>query len=84
MAKSQMHQIADDACFQIACAKEMVSWLHDSLKVAAKALEDYPEKAEYLGVIKMAIYNAESIHNQLDAEGEALDIRIEEAAGGVE
>jgi hypothetical protein len=78
---NEQKQIAQDATFQIACAKDHISWLRGVLHVLEDRLKHVKDE-HGATVANLAIYNADDWHNQLDCEMESLEARTDAAFVG--
>lgn len=78
MSMEEMETIAQDATFQIQCAMTHIDWLRAVLRVTEDRLKLAGDK-HGATVVNLAVYHADSCHNDLDCERENLERRIEAA-----
>lgn len=78
MNMDELETIANDATFQIQCAMTHIDWLRAVLRVTEDRLKLAGDK-HGATVVNLAVYHADSCHNDLDCERENLERRIEAA-----
>lgn len=78
---NEAQRLAEDAIFQITCAMEYVEMIGAAAHLIAGHLKGDAKQRHLATAARMAAFNADDWHNQLDCAREDLQVRLRALCG---